>query len=476
MLPVVSASDSAAVISGDHVSAYRSGEISVIFSLDRSLIVQSGRIDVSYDENVLTLKTITWCGDLENATLNPTYPKKNYCIFAFEYATAVSGDLVKFTFDVASDAQFAETEVALSRVTLNTADDEGVHVVEKVNGSVTVTCNHDFSLSAVDEKYFVKDATCTAPKLYYKSCSICGAAGTDTFTVGEANGHKGGTATCIAQAVCTVCSESYGKFAEHDYTAETVKDEALKSAGTCKDEAVYRYSCSVCGKVESDNDTHTFKGEKDPSNHVGGTKTVNYSAAVHKTQTAGYTGDTQCLGCENIIANGKTIEPTPHVAAEKWTTDADSHWKLCSVDGCGVEIEDSRVAHVYDSVCDVDCNVCGEVRTAPHDYAEDWTSDYENHWHKCKLCDSITGVAEHNFVDGKCDVCGHLNYIPGDVNGDLTVDYKDALYLVRKIAFGDSKYPINQPADFNKDGRLTSLDAVYLLKAILFGFDEYPLI
>lgn len=229
----------------------------------------------------------------------------------------------------------------------------------------------------------------------------------------------------------------------------------------------------MCGKVESGNDTHTFKGEKDPSNHAGGTQTINYSAAVHKTQTAGYTGDTQCLGCNGIIANGKTIEPTPHVAAEKWTTDADSHWKLCSVEGCGVEIEDSRVVHVYYNVCDGDCNICGEVRTAPHDYAEEWTSNSENHWHKCKLCDSTTGVAEHNFVNGTCDVCSYLKYMLGDVNGDLIVDEDDAIYLLRHTLLPD-RYTVNQSCDFNKDGKEDEDDAIYLLKYTLIP-DRYPI-
>ncbi|MBQ6021329.1 MAG: InlB B-repeat-containing protein, partial [Clostridia bacterium] len=60
---------------------------------------------------------------------------------------------------------------------------------------------------------------------------------------------------------------------EHDYTAATVKDEALKSEATCTSAAVYYYSCSVCGAVESD-DSHTFT-DGDPIAH-------DYTAAVVK--------------------------------------------------------------------------------------------------------------------------------------------------------------------------------------------------
>jgi len=40
------------------------------------------------------------------------------------------------------------------------------------------------------ERYLVSDSTCQHPKLYYHSCSKCGAAGTDVFEYGEKSGHK----------------------------------------------------------------------------------------------------------------------------------------------------------------------------------------------------------------------------------------------------------------------------------------------
>lgn len=470
---VVAAAEVDVHLTGSEVTVYRDSEVTVTLSLDKPVTLKSGLVDLTYDANVLTLKSAEFVL-IGSPTINVFEQSDNAAAFVFEMPTEQSGVLFTATFTVKSDAPFATTEVDIKPTVLRKDSGNSNNLTtEYTKAKVSVVCNHDFSLSTVDEKYFAKDATCTVPKLYYKSCSICGAAGTDTFTVGEANGHKGGTATCIAKAVCTVCTEPYGEFADHVYTAETVKDEALKSAGTCKDEAVYRYSCAVCGKVEAGNDSHTFNGEKDSQNHAGGTKTVNYIAAVHKTQTAGYTGNTQCLGCGKIIANGEAIVPTPHVAAEKWSTDADSHWKICSVEGCGVEIADSRVAHVYDNVCDDSCNVCGETRTAPHDYSEEWTSDSEHHWHKCKLCDSTTGVAEHNFVNGTCDVCSYLKYMFGDVNGDLVVDEDDAICLLRHILLPEI-YSVNQPCDFNKDGMEDEDDAIYLLRHSLLP-DIYPL-
>ncbi len=61
--------------------------------------------------------------------------------------------------------------------------------------------------------------------------------------------------------------------AAHNYNAEEVKDEALKTAATCTSAAVYYYSCTGCGAVEH-NDAHTFTS--------GSTAAHNYTAAVAK--------------------------------------------------------------------------------------------------------------------------------------------------------------------------------------------------
>ena len=47
------------------------------------------------------------------------------------------------------------------------------------------------------------------------------------------------------------------KTSDHRYTAKAVKAEALKSAATCTEPAVYYYSCAVCGAVEG-SASHTF--------------------------------------------------------------------------------------------------------------------------------------------------------------------------------------------------------------------------
>ena len=49
----------------------------------------------------------------------------------------------------------------------------------------------------------------------------------------------GGTATCTAKAVCTVCGGEYGEMAAHSFTAEKAEAQYLKSAATCTEKAIY---------------------------------------------------------------------------------------------------------------------------------------------------------------------------------------------------------------------------------------------
>lgn len=49
--------------------------------------------------------------------------------------------------------------------------------------------NHTFTEEKAESKYLSTPANCTEAATYFKSCSVCGAAGTDTFTYGNPAGH-----------------------------------------------------------------------------------------------------------------------------------------------------------------------------------------------------------------------------------------------------------------------------------------------
>ena len=286
---------------------------------------------------------------------------------------------------------------------------------------VTVACSHANKTSVVAKESDCKNQGWDA----YVKCDDCGQlfAENGTTEISEipfrplSRQHTGGTATCTVQAVCTVCGNSYGNLAAHSYSATEKKTEALKIEGNCRDKAVYYYSCSACGKVEN-NDSHTFLGDKVATAHVGGTSLVNQAEANHKTQTDGYTGDTKCLGCGEIIGYGENIPAGSHTPANVWSNDGEYHWKECTVVGCGIVIDGSKAAHSSTgdnvatcqkkAVCDV-CNVSyGDF--ADHDWnTTAWEKDVTGHWHKC----NTAGCTEKN------DFAGHTP----DHQGGATEEY-----------------------------------------------------
>ena len=293
----------------------------------------------------------------------------------------------------------------------NVATCQKAAVCDVCGVSYGTVADHDWNTSSWE-----KDATG-----HWHKCNTAGCTEKNAFAA-----HSGGTATCTAKAKCSVCGEPHGDLAAHDYTAQTKKPEALKSEGNCRDVAVYFYSCSACGKVEN-NDSHTFNGDKVPGTHVGGTALVNQSEANHKTQTDGYTGDTKCLGCGEIIGRGQPIPAGSHTPANVWSTDGTHHWKECSVVGCGIVIDGSKAAHTSTganvATCQkaAVCDVCGVSygTVANHDWnTSAWEKDASGHWHKCNTagCTEKKDFAGHTpDHDGgateeyaiKCSVCGY---------------------------------------------------------------------
>ena len=99
----------------------------------------------------------------------------------------------------------------------------------------------------------------------------------------------------------------------HSFTDEIKSEETLAKAGTCAAEAEYYYTCSKCEMIEK-NSEHTFKGDKDLTNHIGKTHIENAVAPDYENYVDGYTGDKVCNGCNKILEYGTPIivtKPTP---------------------------------------------------------------------------------------------------------------------------------------------------------------------
>lgn len=161
---------------------------------------------------------------------------------------------------------------------------------------------------------------------------------------------------------------------------------------------------------------------------------------------------------ENNASISLTIT-TPHVHqwAANWTSDGTHHWHECTAEGCtltagtansekgGYEEHNWTAANCTTAKT---CSICGKTEgsalghdwadatcTAPktckrtgctatdgsslgHEWATDWTTDNNQHWHKCKRtgCAEIKDAASHNpdrdaATEGapiKCTECGKV--------------------------------------------------------------------
>ena len=206
----------------------------------------------------------------------------------------------------------------------------------------------------------------------------------DTSHTETENCH-GGTATCTAKAVCTVCGGEYGEMAAHSFTAEKAEAQYLKSAATCTEKAVYYKSCAVCGL--------SSEGTADEATFFSG------NALDHNW------GD--------------------------WTSNEDgTHTRTCTVDGCSAG---TQTENCIDANKDHKCDIC--------DYIISECAD-DNKDHKCDYCGKKltehTGGKATCTEKAVCEVCGKA-YGEFDANNHSDLKHIDAK-AATKDAEGNIEY------------------------------------
>ena len=259
-----------------------------------------------------------------------------------------------------------------------------------------------------------------------RTCSVCG------YKDEEAHDHSAEDYNCETALECVDCgaviieaqTHNFNGRAEGDKTGHWVActnrncrhvSETVEHIGGMASCTSGKH-CEVCGVEYSD---------KDPNYHTGGTELRGHKNAT--TTEEGYTGDTYCLGCGELILKGKTIEKLP----------------------------------------------------AEHEHRfGDWIYDETHHWRECD-CGDWDGYGEHTFEKGICTVCGAADptYIPsesdpnaiyGDVNGDGKITVDDVTLIQKAIVFL-VKFDENTTmlADVNNDGLVNILDVTLIQKYIV---------
>ena len=134
-------------------------------------------------------------------------------------------------------------------------------------------------------------------------------------------------ATCTEKGKAEFTAEFGANIYGFEKQIKTVDTPALghklvhhaAKAATCIAEGSIEYwECTVCKKLYSDkdakNEVTTVVTPKNPKNHVGETELKNAKAAT--CTESGYTGDTYCKSCGELIEKGKVSPVVPHQFGE----------------------------------------------------------------------------------------------------------------------------------------------------------------
>ena len=346
---------------------------------------------------------------------------------------------------------------------LNHADPDCNHFCDTCGIKMT---EHDFAGEIAITALLYKEANCLSPALYYKSCKICmlsskGTADEATFAAGETNpdrhaeepgdwqldgnshwrfytcchlevdrgAHQGGTADCLAPALCEVCQHSYGELGPHHFV-DQVNEYRLKSAATCTSPAVYYQSCSTCGAQG----TETFTNGE-PLGHDWGAWTSNedgthtrvcaHDAAHTETEnchggTATCTEKAICEDCNAAYGELAAHDFTAETAEEQYLKSAATctekavYYKSCAV--CGLTSKGTADEATFEA-----------GKPLGHDWGA-WTSNGDGtHTRTCTVDGCSAGTQTENCIDAnkdhKCDICDYIISECADDNKDHKCDY-----------------------------------------------------
>lgn len=246
----------------------------------------------------------------------------------------------------------------------------GIHDTVIPHGGGTATCGELAKCAECKAEYgevmqhqWSKTPEYTDAKGHAFKCTVCG----EHDTV---QAHTGGTADCKNKAKCSVCGTEYGKTGEHKWTTQWDYTDAKGHA----------HKCTVCGDHDS---------------------IVKHTPGAAATEQSPQT----CTDCAYVIAPAEqhkhSLTKIAKVEASCTDTGKEQHY-VC--DGCGKLFSDAKGTK---EITDVDSLV---IAAAGHKDSK-WKSDADVHWKECtvKGCGAITVEKEaHEFNKaGKCTVCGY---------------------------------------------------------------------
>lgn len=428
----VSAAGASMRISASSGTVTRGETVTLTVSLSNSDPIGSGGVILNFDSSAFEI--VGGSCHVSGAILAEVSAARGGGVFALQDSKVVSGKIFTIQLRVKDGAAFGKYSISGS----GSVDGSGCGVS---GAGISVVCSHSFGAAArVDDNSHEsvcsicgekktenhnwdsgtveKAATCKDPGVKKHKCTACSAV--KTVEIPVTNEHKYGEATKVDagkhRRTCSVC-------AKQETVAHTWNSGKVIKAATCQEEGSRELTCTACKAEKTEvikKTAHSFS----PWEKVDDTSHTRRCSVCDKTETGAHSYDDGWSHDENghfqecacgHISNWQAHVPGPeptettdqlctvcsrllrpntaheHVFDDTWTMDEVGHWHKCSQ----CDEKESFSTHVYESECDEDCNVCGQLRTAPHFAEEVRESDESGHWYPCKYCGAQVGFAAH---------------------------------------------------------------------------------
>ena len=248
---------------------------------------------------------------------------------------------------------------------------------------------------------------------HWKACTQVGCGVIIDGTKAAHTSTGANVATCQHKAKCDVCGVEYGALAGHNPASGWTNDasghwHACQTAG-CTEKCdfaahtpdheghateEYAIKCTVCGYVIEAQlgHTHVFDKEVATDAYKATDAICTAKATYYKSCACGEKGTetfeagelaphtwtpATCTAPKTCSVCGATEgDALGHTEGTEWKSDADNHWHVCTVAGCGVVIESSKAAHEFEWKIDKEatatekgskheeCKVCGYKKAA----------------------------------------------------------------------------------------------------------------